>query len=234
MTTAISDAASRYPLTKAPVRKRVPHVTDLMFRDTIAARMLRRLCEVGEMPQADFSKEYHVRCARPAARCRRCDGSGCMHEYQRRVTPLVVPVASEWQLVRLEGERCVHCDGKGTYTTGRSSMVNNFGRFIHQIAWGARGTNIWARNVSDHRKPYACIGQIPLTTKQGKASHRASAFRWTRGSADDLAATLTNEALHAAFTSMERQMLMPRKTDVEAETVRWIVRLQTEINRRAK
>lgn len=37
---------------------------DLMFRDTITARMLRTLCDRGSMTQADFMDLYHVRCAR--------------------------------------------------------------------------------------------------------------------------------------------------------------------------
>lgn len=45
--------------------RRVPHVSDLMFRDTITARTLRTLCDQGAMAQSVFMNLYHQRCDRP-------------------------------------------------------------------------------------------------------------------------------------------------------------------------
>jgi hypothetical protein len=229
------DRPAKLRVRRPPVRATI---FDLFFNDTVTARMLRRLCEAGEMLQADFSTEYHVRCDRPRQKCGKCDGTGIAHEYQRvrgapGSPPSLAPNRPDWERVKVVGEICVHCVGEGTYHTGRSSMVNNFGRFIHDIAWGARGTHIWARGVSDDRKPYVCIGRTNATTKKGQPNHRQNVFKWTRGAADDVARVLTNDQLHRAFTLIERQMLTPRKTDVEAETIRWIERLRTEIARRA-
>jgi hypothetical protein len=39
-------------------------ITFVLFEDTVCARMLRMLAEKGEMPQADFMREYHRRCER--------------------------------------------------------------------------------------------------------------------------------------------------------------------------
>lgn len=36
----------------------------VMFADTVTARMLRQIAEAGSMPQAEFMRIYHVRCAR--------------------------------------------------------------------------------------------------------------------------------------------------------------------------
>lgn len=39
-------------------------LADILFADTVTARMLRRLAAVGSMTQADFMTEYHGRCQR--------------------------------------------------------------------------------------------------------------------------------------------------------------------------
>lgn len=50
---------------KRRTRHAMPPLANILFRDSIVARMLRRVLKVGSMAQAVFMQEYHLRCNRP-------------------------------------------------------------------------------------------------------------------------------------------------------------------------
>jgi hypothetical protein len=213
--------------------KRTEHITDLMFRDTVTARMLRKLCEVGTMTQADFMKEYSVRCARGAKPCRACDGTKIEHG--------VLGPDRKWMKIPFTPTiPCRTCSGSGLKPESKSSFVDNFGRFVYRISWGARDRK---SSYGMGNKPYAVIAQNAPPTKDGKHPPRHSTrnvLTWMApvpiGDAppiERLLWAMSNTKLHAAFTDLERQMLAPRATDNEDETHRWIERLRAEMRRRS-
>src|SRR5271154_3291237 len=174
----------------------IPHIADLMFRDTVTARMLRFLCEVGSMTQADFMREYHELSERLPRPCAACRGTG---------GPVLFT--------------CARCKGTGQEAKSRSSFVDNFGRFVHRISWGARGHN---------GKPYAVMTQENILRDDGSFSPR-NMLRWGAPLSPLILRGASDSRIDAAFAAMERQMLAPSKIDNEQEIARWVVRLTDEI-----
>lgn len=91
-----------------------------LFRNTIAARMLRTLAESGTMMQADFMREYHVRCERD-----RPSRSSFLNNFGRFVRgrgttrDLVdCPIDQQW----IEGEETKR-NGRTRRARGRSMLV---------------------------------------------------------------------------------------------------------------
>lgn len=195
------------------------HVSDLMFRDTVTARMLRKLCSIGRMTQAQFMAEYHKRCERPERSCFTCCGNG------------TVGGVAQWLGGPTNARECDRCGGTGVGRTSRSSFVDNFGRFVVGSPWGAHSERMSGRVFPTVIKPYACITQaLPASPSR---SHRHDLV-WSAEDPTRLVHTLRDARLHAAFTEIERQLTSPRATDDETETASWMLRIREEITRRTR
>lgn len=126
------------------------HITDLMFRDSTTARMLRRACMASErgedMTQADFMREYHRICARP---CRHCNATGLSTSEE------------SWRRTGY-GAQCTYC--KGTkIDPQRSSFKNNFGRFDCDDEGWNFGYRCFRREGRGTRATYIVWCQSPIT-----------------------------------------------------------------------
>lgn len=100
----------------------------------------------------------------------------------------------------------------------RSSFLNQFGRYVEGSTWGRDG-------------------KVPRVISQEQMLHpyddaKVTTLVWLGSDAVVILTAMSDRDLQRAYESMERQLLKPRATDNEAETLAWIQMLITEIGRR--
>lgn len=112
----------------APTTETSAAIGVLMFKDTIVARMLRKLCVERAMPQSKFMNEYTLRCERPPSKWRAAEGkpatrSSFLNQFGRYVD------GSSW----------------GTYRYTRSTVprVISQEQMLHPYAENKVSTLVW-------------------------------------------------------------------------------------------
>lgn len=191
-------------------------IARVLFADTVNARMLRKLAWRALWSQAEFMREYHVRCERSGdGRSSFGDNFG-RYAFERvgRYDPQVRPLGRSLAIPLVESVRRpreLHGYTDHDSMTGRrlSDQVHHWSALLAEF---------------EHRMMLAEI-------RRGSC-----ALVWRGPTPEALLLGMTPEALAWSFESMERQITVTRASDAlvtERTPAEWCVLLQAEITRRS-
>lgn len=207
-------------------------IARVLFADTVNGRMLRKLACLELWSQAEFMREYHVRCER--ARPSRSMFHNNFGRYAFEV------VYDHYHQGRLDAPPPTERrEPLGTFTKISIPLIERVGRppekttSEHARNWERaerRQWGMWQRwhAIRDQ------FGAERLDREEIKLG--GSALVWRGPSVEALLRGMTPESLSWSFESMERQITVCRASDAlvtERTPAEWCVLIQAEIARRA-